>query len=60
MRLSNLSPYAVLCELTNPDGTMAFGDAIDDFAKQYGFPIVSDDEISPIAKIIICKKAYIR
>ena len=45
MRLSNLSPYAVLCELTNPDGTMAVGDAIDDFAKQYGFPIVSIDEI---------------
>lgn len=45
MRLSNLSPYAVLCELTNPDGTMAVGDAIHDFAKQYGFPIVSIDEI---------------
>lgn len=45
MRLSNLSPYAVLCELTNPDGTMAVGDAIYDFAKQYGFPIVSIDEI---------------
>lgn len=45
MRLSNLSPYAVLCELTNPDGTMAVGDAIHAFAKQYGFPIVSIDEI---------------
>jgi 3,4-dihydroxy 2-butanone 4-phosphate synthase len=45
MRLSHLSPYAVLCELTNPDGTMAVGDTIYRFAEQYGFPIVSIDEI---------------
>lgn len=45
MRLSNLSPNAVLCELTNPDGTMAVGDTIYDFAAQYGLPIVSIDEI---------------
>ena len=45
MRLSNLSPNAVLCELTNPDGTMAVGDAIYNIAAQYGFPIVSIDEI---------------
>ena len=45
MRLSNLSPYAVLCELTNPDGTMMVGDAIDDFAAKQGFPMVSIDEI---------------
>lgn len=45
MRLSNLSPYAVLCELTNPDGTMMVGDAIDDFAAKHGLPMVSIDEI---------------
>ncbi len=45
MRLSGLSPYAVLCELTNPDGTMTVGDAIYDFAAKHGFPIVSIDEI---------------
>ena len=45
MRLSNLSPYAVLCELTNPDGTMMMGDAIDDFAAKHGLPMVSIDEI---------------
>ncbi|WP_051906692.1 MULTISPECIES: 3,4-dihydroxy-2-butanone-4-phosphate synthase [unclassified Sulfurospirillum] len=45
MRLSHLSPYAVLCELTNPDGTMAVGDTIYRFAEQHGFPIVSIDEI---------------
>jgi len=45
MRLSGLSPYAVLCELTNPDGTMSVGDTIYDFASKHGFPIVSIDEI---------------
>lgn len=45
MRLANLSPYAVLCELTNPDGTMAVGDAIFDFAQAHGFPVVSIDEL---------------
>jgi 3,4-dihydroxy 2-butanone 4-phosphate synthase len=45
MRLSGLSPYAVLCELTNPDGTMTVGDTIYDFAAKHGFPIVSIDEI---------------
>jgi len=45
MRLAGLSPYAVLCELTNPDGTMSVGDAIYDFASKHGFPIVSIDEI---------------
>ena len=45
MRLANLSPYAVLCELTNPDGTMAVGETIFDFAEQHGFPMVSIDEL---------------
>ncbi|ATB68462.1 3,4-dihydroxy-2-butanone-4-phosphate synthase [Sulfurospirillum diekertiae] len=45
MRLSGLSPYAVLCELTNVDGTMTVGDDIYDFAAKHGFPIVSIDEI---------------
>jgi len=45
MRLSNLSPYAVLCELTNPDGTMMVGDAIEEFAAKHGLPMVSIDEI---------------
>ena len=45
MRLAGLSPYGVLCELTNPDGTMSVGDTIYDFAAKHGFPIVSIDEI---------------
>ena len=45
MRLAGLSPYGVLCELTNPDGTMSVGDTIYDFASKHGFTIVSIDEI---------------
>lgn len=51
MRLSNLSPYAVLCELTNPDGTMMVGDAIDEFAAKHGLPMVSIDEIIAYRKV---------
>ena len=45
MKLSGLSsPCGVLCELTNPDGTMARLSQIVDFADQNGFPVctVSD------------------
>ncbi len=45
MRLAGLSPYAVLCELTNPDGTMTKGEEIRAFARKSGFPIVSIEEI---------------
>lgn len=51
MRLAGLSPYAVLCELTNPDGTMSVGEEIAAFARKHDFPIVSIDEI-----IDYCKK----
>lgn len=45
MRLAGLSPYGVLCELTNPDGTMARMKEIEAFAKKNGFPIVSIDSL---------------
>ncbi|MDD2383178.1 MAG: 3,4-dihydroxy-2-butanone-4-phosphate synthase [Sulfurospirillaceae bacterium] len=45
MRLSGLPPYGVLCELTNPDGTMSVGEQIVSFAQKHNFPIVSIDEI---------------
>lgn len=45
MRLAGLSPYAVLCELTNCDGTMSVGEQIVAFAQEHDFPIVSIDEI---------------
>jgi len=45
MRLAGLSPYGVLCELTNPDGTMSVGEQIISFAQKHHFPIVSIEEI---------------
>ncbi len=45
MKISNLEPNAVLCEITNEDGTMAKGEQITDFAKKYSMPIISIEEI---------------
>ena len=41
MRLAGLKPCGVLCELTNPDGTMARLPEVADYAKKYAFPLVS-------------------
>ncbi|RZV15055.1 3,4-dihydroxy-2-butanone-4-phosphate synthase [Aliarcobacter butzleri] len=45
MKLSNLEPNAVLCEITNKDGSMAKGEEIINFAKKYSMPIISIEEI---------------
>lgn len=45
MKLAGLSPYAVLCELTNVDGTMAKLPEIKAFAKVHDYPIVSISDI---------------
>ncbi|ABV67391.1 3,4-dihydroxy-2-butanone 4-phosphate synthase [Aliarcobacter butzleri RM4018] len=45
MKLSNLEPNAVLCEITNEDGSMAKGEEIINFAKKYSMPIISIEEI---------------
>ncbi|MDO6826741.1 3,4-dihydroxy-2-butanone-4-phosphate synthase [Poseidonibacter sp. 1_MG-2023] len=45
MKLSKLEPYAVLCEITNEDGTMAKGEDIEVFAKKHSMPILSVQDI---------------
>jgi 3,4-dihydroxy 2-butanone 4-phosphate synthase len=40
-RLAGFAPCGVLCELTNPDGTMAKGAQIEAFAAAHGFPMVT-------------------
>lgn len=45
MKLAGLSPFGVLCELTNPDGSMAKGKEIFDYGKKYGFPVVAVSDI---------------
>lgn len=41
MRLAGLRPYGVLCELTNPDGTMARFEEVKKFSEKHGFPLVT-------------------
>lgn len=45
MRLAGLPPCGVLCELTNPDGSMARLPEVSSFAKEHSFPIVSVKDI---------------
>ena len=45
MGLAGLKPYGVLCELTNPDGTMARMPEIVDFAVKNGMPVVTVEDM---------------
>ncbi|KAB1440922.1 3,4-dihydroxy-2-butanone-4-phosphate synthase [Pseudodesulfovibrio senegalensis] len=45
MRLAGLNPCGVLCELTNPDGTMARLPEIVDFARQHDMPVLSINDL---------------
>ncbi|WP_029460897.1 3,4-dihydroxy-2-butanone-4-phosphate synthase [Solidesulfovibrio alcoholivorans] len=51
-RLAGLAPCGVLCELTNPDGTMAKGAQIEAFAAQNGFPLVTVEALAAYRKAI--------
>jgi 3,4-dihydroxy 2-butanone 4-phosphate synthase/GTP cyclohydrolase II len=44
-RLAGFKPAAVLCEIMNPDGTMAHGQSLHDFAKQHNLTIISIDDL---------------
>lgn len=43
--LAGLKPAAVLCELTNPDGSMAKGEAIHDFAELHSMTLLTIEEL---------------
>jgi len=45
MRLAGLRPYGVLCELTNPDGTMANLDEAIVFAEKHQFSVLTIEDI---------------
>ncbi len=45
MRLAGLKPYGVLCELTNPDGSMARLPEIVNFAKKHSMAVLSVEDL---------------
>ncbi|MGD8914504.1 MAG: 3,4-dihydroxy-2-butanone-4-phosphate synthase [Candidatus Thiodiazotropha sp.] len=45
MRLAGLRPAGVLCELTNPDGTMARLPEVIAFAGRHGMPVLSIEDL---------------
>ena len=45
-RLAGLQPAAVLCELMNPDGSMARGKDVEQFAQQHDLPQVTIAELT--------------
>ena len=44
-KIAGLSPAAVLCEITNPDGTMAKGKDVACFADKFGCVVLSISEL---------------
>jgi len=51
MRLAGLKPYGVLCELTNPNGTMARLPEIVAFAQKNNMPVVTVDDLIDYRKV---------
>lgn len=45
VRMAGLASAAVLCELMNPDGTMARGEQVRRFGEVHGFPLLTIDEL---------------
>ncbi|MCL9780162.1 3,4-dihydroxy-2-butanone-4-phosphate synthase [Vibrio sp. S4M6] len=45
MQLAGLNPAGLLCELTNPDGTMAKTPEIVTFAQQHNMPVLTIEDI---------------
>ncbi len=52
MAMAGLKPCGVLCEITNPDGTMARFPELKDFSEKYGIPMVTIQDIIEYRKIV--------
>lgn len=46
MRLAGLEPCGVLCELTNPDGTMARLPEVASFGERHDFPVLTVEDLA--------------
>lgn len=49
MRRAGLPDSGVLCEVTNPDGTMAIGETLEAFARAHGMPMVAIADLLAVA-----------
>ncbi|HIF9229165.1 TPA: 3,4-dihydroxy-2-butanone-4-phosphate synthase [Photobacterium damselae] len=45
MRLAGLKPYGVLCELTNPNGTMARLPEVINFGEKFDMPVLTIEDL---------------
>ena len=45
MRLAGLKPFGVLCELTNPDGTMVRLPEIVSFSGKHNMPVLTVEDL---------------
>ncbi|MCK8124685.1 3,4-dihydroxy-2-butanone-4-phosphate synthase [Pseudoalteromonas sp. 2CM39R] len=45
MQLAGLTPFGVICELTNPDGSMARLPEVSKFASEHTMPVVSIEDL---------------
>lgn len=45
MRMAGISPCGVLCELTNPDGSMAKTPEIVEFGRQHNMPVLTIEDM---------------
>lgn len=55
MRLAGLRPAGVLCELTNPDGTMATLPEIVAFSERHNMPVLTIEDLVGYRKSLISK-----
>ena len=45
MQLAGLKPFGVICELTNPDGSMARLPEVSDYANKHNMTVVSIEDL---------------
>lgn len=57
MQLAGLNPAGVLCEVTNPDGTMARAEEIVAFGKLHNMPVLTIDDIVLYRQSLMKKQA---
>jgi 3,4-dihydroxy 2-butanone 4-phosphate synthase len=50
--MAGMKPAAVICEITNPDGTMAKGNEVKQFATRHGLAMLS------IAELVAHRQCY--